>query len=646
MPPWLREETYSSSSVDPTGESQPLLNADQVTVGTLRQRKYFVLPSARPRKRTDVLFLVLFILFWLGMLILGVFSFKGKAVQGSWKYITSGVDYAGRKCTFSNAIHLPSTSNHSSDAFAYYPDIHNNPDFSICVNECPKEAGKVFQVSLPIINENIIDAVAVVVEFETYATVKQTYACAPNNSKDSIQGPQLTDTLGRFIGALSKSWIGLLAAAGAAIATAALYALGLRYFGGCLVPFSMVVMQVGLIVGGYEMLMDSDSITFQHDPAMKTSLEVTCIVLFILAALFFLLSIYLIRRVWLTWSFVQYATRAISQLGSQAAYVLSLAVPLIQSGLLVLIALWGVSVSVCLFSAGQTSRVVEYIHSSNNTIVPVPVLTFETNTHLRWMIFYHLFGVYWAIQFVLTIGSMIVSLVTAIWYFEPEAFAPSEQTSSDHPVKVAISTVFRFHLGTCALAAAIVAPVQIVRGLLLWIDQKSRQPTENTNQRDILKFISKCCCCCLWCLNRGLKYISYESIAVTAIHGTPFFLSARLAHSLSQANLLRVGALDRIGQTAVFLGKLFVCLVSILLCSQLLPATASSPVLPMVVTALFAYAIAQTFLALYELTINTLFLCFLIDEDMHGGQGQAAFAPYPYTKLIDDNLRPKWQTVL
>ena len=267
------------------------------------------------------------------------------------------------------------------------------------------------------------------------------------------------------------------------------------------------------------------------------------------------------------------------------------------------------------------------------------------------MIFYHLFGIYWANQFILTVGSMIVSLVTAMWYFESETFTPSQEEAPEtqmnrHPVQKAISIVLRYHLGTCALAGAIVAPVQIVRGLLLWIDQKSREPMDATTIRDVLKIISKCCGCCLWCLNRGLKYISYESITVTAIHGTPFFLSAKLAHSLSQANLLRVGALDRIGQTAVLLGKLFVCLVSIFVCSQLLSFTVSSPVLPMVVTALLAYSIAQTFFALYEGTINALFICFLIDEDLHGGQGQAAFSPYPYTKLIDDNLRPKWQTVL
>jgi hypothetical protein len=41
-----------------------------------------------------------------------------------------------------------------------------------------------------------------------------------------------------------------------------------------------------------------------------------------------------------------------------------------------------------------------------------------------------------------------------------------------------------------------------------------------------------------------------------------------------------------------------------------------------------------------------LLMCFTLDENMHGGRGNAAFASAPLIRSVNDHLRPKWQTDL
>lgn len=62
----------------------------------------------------------------------------------------------------------------------------------------------------------------------------------------------------------------------------------------------------------------------------------------------------------------------------------------------------------------------------------------------------------------------------------------------------------------------------------------------------------------------------------------------------------------------------------------------------MLMSVLLYCAIAK----IYETTINMLLMCFTLDENMHGGRGNAAFAPAPLIRSVNDHLRPKWQTVL
>eukprot|EP00463_Aulacantha_scolymantha_P004940 TRINITY_DN6147_c0_g1_i1.p1 TRINITY_DN6147_c0_g1~~TRINITY_DN6147_c0_g1_i1.p1 ORF type:complete len:99 (-),score=13.62 TRINITY_DN6147_c0_g1_i1:404-700(-) len=61
----------------------------------------------------------------------------------------------------------------------------------------------------------------------------------------------------------------------------------------------------------------------------------------------------------------------------------------------------------------------------------------------------------------------------------------------------------------------------------------------------------------------------------------------------------------------------------------------SSPVMPCIVTALFAYAISSLFMVVFETIVDTMLVCFCIDLE-HNAGGQM-MAPIELQKLVDQH---------
>ncbi|RLN97615.1 hypothetical protein DYB28_006288, partial [Aphanomyces astaci] len=74
--------------------------------------------------------------------------------------------------------------------------------------------------------------------------------------------------------------------------------------------------------------------------------------------------------------------------------------------------------------------------------------------------------------------------------------------------------------------------------------------------------------------------------------------AARVAHGLITSHILRVGAINRIGNASVLLGKLIICSATSVIAWTMLvdKAALSDVVVPMSVIVLGSYAIAHTFM--------------------------------------------------
>ncbi|KAG2800441.1 hypothetical protein PC116_g24536 [Phytophthora cactorum] len=555
------------------------------------------------RQCTDIFFLGCLATYWIGMVALAITAFSHESSVSFAQEIKSGVDFQGQPC--------------GQRQFVYFPDFKTNPDFGFCVKECPRRDGEIMTVHLPLETGKSVNGSREMheVQFTSYATHRWAYVCAPTEvNSEQVMIRQLQDTLGRFVGALGNCWQVLMIATAISLSTAGLYLVLLRY---------------RLLHAA------SDPASYANDPVMLSSLQISAVVMCCAAILFLLFAVVNMSRLLLAGAFISHAARALSQLKRL------LVLPFISYVLLLLLFGWGILVTVCIFGAGETSSRIATISATSPSSIRVVTESFQVSTKLRWLFIYHLWGMYWSVNFLLSIGEMITATAMSLWYFSPEnRITGLKEFEEADPVSYSAQTTIKYHLGTLALSSGSVAPVEHIRSFFLYL--------ENKNEFDanaLTEFAAKCCCCCIWCFKHCLKYICKEAVYVTAIQGTNFYTSGKMAYTLISSNLIRVGALSQIGHASVLLGKLIVCTTTGLIAWFLLEDT-RSPVLPLVVIMLFSYSVAHAFMTIYETSINMLLMCFTLDENLHGGRGNSAHASAPLIRSVNDHLRPKWQTAL
>jgi len=90
----------------------------------------------------------------------------------------------------------------------------------------------------------------------------------------------------------------------------------------------------------------------------------------------------------------------------------------------------------------------------------------------------------------------------------------------------------------------------------------------------------------------------------------------------------------------MFLGKITVALISMAISGYLMTHISRwsdnlySPIVPGLVVFLISYVIADMFMLLFEVAIDTTLLCFLVDSEHHKENGNAMFASKGLQELV------------
>jgi len=170
----------------------------------------------------------------------------------------------------------------------------------------------------------------------------------------------------------------------------------------------------------------------------------------------------------------------------------------------------------------------------------------------------------------------------------------------------------------------------------------------------ILRCLLKCCQCCLWCLEKFMRFINRNAYIMCAIkvrltvndftfpQSTNFCSSAKDAFSLLMRNLARVVVLDSVVDFLLFLGKLVIVLATgavsyLAFAGYFTGIVEEMPNLnyvwtPVAFIVVGSYCIARfvlstffnlptpsMFFKVYEMAVDTLFLCFLEDLERNDG---------------------------
>lgn len=147
----------------------------------------------------------------------------------------------------------------------------------------------------------------------------------------------------------------------------------------------------------------------------------------------------------------------------------------------------------------------------------------------------------------------------------------------------------------------------------------------------VADFVLKCISCCLWCAECCLDKVSKNALVWSAIYGDSFCVSACSSFSLIMGNLGRTAAITVIETFVMMLGKVlvgvFTGVLGALCCDAIYGDDLSSIAMPGVIMFLIGFLVASLFLSCLETAVDTVFICFLVDESHSKATGNPMRGP-------------------
>jgi len=250
---------------------------------------------------------------------------------------------------------------------------------------------------------------------------------------------------------------------------------------------------------------------------------------------------------------------------------------------------------------------------------------YAKNKDASWLQWVNLFGLYWGLFFFTAFGELVLAGVFSEWYWT--------MNKSKVPCNTMGSSLWNatvYHLGTVAFGSLIIAIIRTIRTALEYLEKKLKK-----FNNDLTKCLLKCCKCCLWCLEKFMRFINRNAYIMCAVKSTNFCSSAKDAFNLLMRNLVRVVVLDSVVDFLLFLGKLVIviltgCVSYLAFAGQIPEIKDQIPSLNYLYTPIFfivlgSYFIASSFFGVYEMAVDTLFLCFLEDLERNDGSPERPY---------------------
>jgi hypothetical protein len=242
------------------------------------------------------------------------------------------------------------------------------------------------------------------------------------------------------------------------------------------------------------------------------------------------------------------------------------------------------------------------------------------------------FALLWTMNFIAHLGSLVIAHAVSCWYFtKPEDRVEKIDNSQ---IFASYKLIFRYHLGTIAFGSFVIAVIQYVRSVALYIQRKTKK---ECIQQSWMKVV--CCTIhlCLCLLETCMKFISKNAYIQTAIHGTDFCSSAKNGFILILNNMKRIGAITLTSGLCLVIGKFFVTILatgsSYIFLNNQYNKELYSVTGPTMIVAIIAWMTATMFMDVLAMAIDTIFQCFISDESSNNGV--AAFAGDDMKEFVD-----------
>jgi len=689
---------------------------------------------ASSRKCRDVLCVLFFAVFWVGMFAIAAVGF----LHGEPKRLLYGSDYNGTTC---------GTGKHEHHALTFYPRITQdlleqaaNPSLSpedlsfygVCVESCPKAGTYIcnYEAEAEILGDSSLTTdeerekerksratsllvlpsnkecwlVAMPSEQVFFRCLQLTESNSTSVEKcivpgdepeyyDDVNGVQVPNdkceikrvittsesvgpaqenplystletvgaTIGRVIGDLQDTWPVFLVCGGVlALVLGFAFVVLLRFCAGCIVwitlwsfvvlllLFALMLSTKGGIIGSSELdaltsqlaiaataagVNSTDVATIELPQTLKASEDkqkayaVAAYVVFALAGIAFLLVCFFQKKIRIAVGIVKEASRALQHLPLLVLF------PVIPFVMLLVLFAYAAIVGAYIYSAGEmqlSSLAGELAEQAGQNVTAEATTTLSTvspDQTMKLLVAYHFFGFLWTAQLINAISMCTIAGAVSRYYWSRNK---TSEEMGRFPVLTSFKNCFRYHFGSLAFGAFIIAVVQFIRAALLYLDHQT-QDLQKSNL--VLKVVMKVVQCCLWCLEKCLRFLSKNAYILIAMKGHSFCASAKDAFKILLCNIAQVGAVSTVTFLLLGAGKVAVALSCAIATFAYLEQNSadygvggahelSSPLAPILLSLLLGWFVASTLLGVYEMAIDTILLCFCEDKELNKASGQ------------------------
>ncbi|XP_063982446.1 choline transporter-like 1 [Diachasmimorpha longicaudata] len=242
-------------------------------------------------------------------------------------------------------------------------------------------------------------------------------------------------------------------------------------------------------------------------------------------------------------------------------------------------------------------------------------------TWVKYMWWVYIIGFIWISEFITACQELVIAGAVAQWYFRGKG-------ANTSPVCSSIGKLVSYHLGSVACGSLLITIFKLPRLILTYIHKKLELSKDTS---PCAQCGLKSCICCFYCLENFIRFLNHNAYTVIAIEGTNFCKSTKIAFSTLSSNALQLAVVNGIGDFILFLGKCFVTATtgSIALLFMRQDPKLHFYAVPIFVVCLFSFFIAHCVISLFEMVIDTLFLCVCEDQNLNGENGrwrQSTFA--------------------
>jgi hypothetical protein len=246
------------------------------------------------------------------------------------------------------------------------------------------------------------------------------------------------------------------------------------------------------------------------------------------------------------------------------------------------------------------------------------------------MMIYHFLYVLWFLLAILSFHSVVLASVVATYYWT------RDKDMIESPVSSSFKRTLRYHLGSVFFGAAILTAVKCVKWAMQYM---TRKLSKFAGGNPLIKFLVCCLHCCICLFEKFIKFLTKNAYIMIAVDGKSFCGSAGQAWSLLMSNIARMTAVNVVTAYLFLMAKIgiaFMCAAATTywierkLVYDESNTSVSSPFAPSVFAFFLGYFVASVFFEVSDFTIDTLLLCFCLDDLKNAQSGNY----YATTRLL------------